>query len=372
MAAPANDSLLRRTIKVVAVNAAMFLALMVVVELVFGNWVRPFGLRDLKRFSIPTGVSYTFDASSLYPVEGSQPITYSRDQWGLRGSARSLADYDVVTVGGSTTDQRYLDDTKTWQAVIQRELRSKGWEAATVANAGVDGQSTIGHVFDFRFWFPLLEGLRPRWVLFYVGINDVLKGDDRDAYDRAIDATAWRNKSVLFQIYKIVQGNVRARQVGVAHGRHRPAEVDFTSTGLLNDDDRRTLSAAVTSGFLERVDTLRDATLAWGARPVFVTQTAYGWNADQLPPRGMKGEVRSHGRTLNYADVAAIHQQLNRALVAHCAARQLACFDLASDLALQADDYYDPLHNTPAGAEKIGRYLAGRLWDESGRGGGRD
>jgi lysophospholipase L1-like esterase len=345
---------------VLAVNVAVLIALLAVVELVLGNWVRPMTLRDLRRFSIPIDVTYTFDPSALYPTDGVTTASYSRDAWGLRGSGHALSDIDVVTLGGSTTDQRYLDDSKTWQAVAEREMRATAWPLL-FTNAGVDGQSTVGHAFNFRYWFPLLDGLRPRIVLFYVGINDVLRGDDREAFDRSVDATAWRAKSVLFQFYKVVRGNLRAREVGVTHGRSRRDPSEFTMQGELDPGVRETLARDITHSFVTRAGGLREDVERWGALPVFVTQTAHGWNADHAPPRGLKDRVRTHGHVVNFADVAYLHQHLNRGLMAYCAEAGVACFDLAAEVAFDADDYYDPLHNTPAGAEKIGRYLAERL-----------
>lgn len=349
-----------RLARIVAVNVFMLMVLTVPVELVLGNWVRPFGLRDLRRFSIPIELTYSFDPSSLYSEDGSHVATYSRDEWGLRRSAGPLVDIRIVTVGGSTTDQRYLDDSRTWKAVAERELLLQGRRMA-IANAGFDGQSTVGHLFNFRCWFPLIEGLRPTFVIFYVGINDVLRGEDRDDYDRSVDAAAWRNKSVLYQLYRVVVGNVRARDIGVAHGRRRPAPEEFTDQGLLGQSERQHLAEGVTGPFLERIGRLGQATATWGATPLFVTQTAFWWNADRRPPRGLKGVVRTHGRTVNFADVAAMHQHLNRRLMAYCADQALTCFDLGTDVEFVAEDYYDPLHNTPAGAEKIGRYLAGQV-----------
>jgi lysophospholipase L1-like esterase len=355
-----GSSWLATAAKVLTVNAVVFGVLLMGVELVFGNWVRPLSLNDLKRFSIPIDVTYSFDPSVLYPTGGVTTALYSRDRWGLRGGAASLAEIDVVTVGGSTTDQRNVDDNQTWQAIAARELRAAG-RPLVFTNAGVDGQSTVGHAFSFQYWFPLLEDLRPQVVLFYVGINDVLKGDDRDAYDRSVDASTWRTKSVLFQMYKVVRGNLRARAVGVTHGQSRRPAADFTDRGLLADEERQALATDVTASFLERIRGLRVDAQRWGALPVFVTQTAYGWNADHQPPRGLHDTVRMHGRTANFADVAFLHQHLNRGLMLLCAREGITCFDMAAELAFDAEDYYDPLHNTPVGAEKIGRYLASRL-----------
>jgi lysophospholipase L1-like esterase len=342
-------------------NLAVLAALLIPIELIFGNWIRPMTLADLKRFSIPIGVAFETDVSAIYTGGPRNPIRYSRDQYGLRGNYQSLADIDVLTVGGSTTDQRFLDDQATWQSVAEREL-AQGGHPLVFANAGVDGQSTVGAAFSFQHWFPLLDGLKPSAILFYLGTNDVLRRPERVQFDASLDATSWRVRSVIYQLYRTLRGNMQARNVGVVHGR-RPnlTAADFTDQGLLSAEERSALSDQITQNLLFNVERLREHVKASGAQTIIVTQTAFAWNADSAPPRGVKGVVQAHDRSMNYADVAFLHQAVNRALVDYCAKNNVICLDVANDVKFDADDYYDYLHNTPKGAEKIGRYLAERL-----------
>lgn len=352
----------KAVLAMLGVNAAVFLTLLVPVELIFGTWVRPMGLSDIRRFSVPVGARFDFDASSLYDGPAGTLTHYTRDEWGLRGTHQTLADIDVVTIGGSTTEQRYLDDTKTWQTVAQDELRRAG-RPLVIANAGVDGQSTVGHLFDFDFWFPLLPEMRPRIFVFYVGANDVMRRDDRAAFDAALDAQDWRVRSATFQLIRTVRNNLRARSVGVYHGRMRPLTADdFTETGRLTDEQREAIANRMIAGFLQNVERLRQHVADRGALPVFMTQTAYAWTGDwAAPARGVKDTVAIYGVTANYADVAYLHRQLNHRLIQDRDERQVTCFDLAHDVAFELPDFYDYLHNTPAGATKIGGYLASRL-----------
>lgn len=361
MTQPSTQSVLHRAIKVVLVNLLVVIGLLVPVELIFGNWIRPIGITDLKRFSIPINAQFEFDVSELYTPTGRNPILSSRDQWGLRGNYGTLADVDVLTIGGSTTDQRYIDDEETWQTVAQRQL-AQGSRPLRLANAGVDGQSSVGHIFDFQYWFPLLTGLKPKAMLFYTGANDVLRHATRDQYDARVDANQWRFKSATFQMYRTLRDNMRAREVRVWHGRmHKTTADDFTGDGLLSDSERREIADRLTGLFLANLETLRQRTEAVGARPIFMTQTAFAWNADRQPPRGLKETVAIYGATVNYADVAYLHQAANRGLLDYCERRQLTCFDLANDVQFSEADYYDYLHNTPAGTAKIGHYVADRL-----------
>jgi lysophospholipase L1-like esterase len=350
-------------LKIAAINAAVLLGLLVLVELILGNWVRPMNIGDLKRFSIPINVEFKYDVSPLYGPPGvPREIQYTRNEWGLRGDFTKLSDVELLTVGGSTTDQKFLDDRETWQAYTQAELAARG-HPITIANAGVDGQSTTGHLFDFDNWFNLLPELKPKTILFYAGINDVMKTAARGQFDGSLDKDNWRVKSATWQIVRLVRGTMQARHAQVVHGRKlEHAEGDFTDQGLLDAATRERIAGEVAEDFLRNADTLAARTHAMGSRPVFVTQTAYSWNAGAgTPPRGLKDKTRAHGVEMNYADVSFIHQHLNAALMKHCAEKGYACFDLATEIRLEPADFYDNLHTSPSGAQKIGAYLAEKL-----------
>jgi lysophospholipase L1-like esterase len=348
-------------VKLVMVNALVLCVLLVPIELVFGTWVRPMGPSDLKRFSIPIGVKFKFDASKLYPGHPGN-VRYTRDDFGLRGSYHSLAQIDVLTVGGSTTEQRYLDDEATWQAVAEDRLRQS--EVPLVfANAGVDGQSTVGHLFNFEYWFPTLTELRPSIVLFYVGANDTLRHERRVEFDTTVDPTSWKRRSATIQLIRTVTNNLRARAVGVTHGRRREiTENSFTTQGLLSDGDRHKMTEMLSEVFFQNVQSLVDRVRVMGAQPVFMTQPAYAWDANPTaPPRGLKDTIRILDATVNYADVSFLHQDLNRRLLEYCDRNRIPCLNLAGEVVFEPGDYYDYLHNTPSGASKIGEYVAAKL-----------
>jgi lysophospholipase L1-like esterase len=352
--------IVRAAVTVTAINILLVLALLVPVELVFGTWVRPMRRSDLRRFSIPMGVRSEFDIAGLYARPAGTVIAYTRDEWGLRGSHGTPQAVELLTIGGSTTEQRYLDDSETWQEVARRELARRG-HPLVIANAGIDGQSTVGHAFTLDNWLPLVPGLRPRFMLFYVGANDVMRHEQREAFDGALDSTSWRVRSATYQLFRTVKNTMRAHATNVVHGR-KPAQTVFTERGLLDARERSAISSEINRHFLANVEALRRRVTAAGAVPIFMTQTAHGWNSDRsTPPRGRPETITIVGRTVNFADVAALHQALNVALMDYCGRHAVICFDMASDVHFDASDYYDYLHNTPQGAEKIGRYVAERL-----------
>ena len=136
--------------KLIFSNLLVLVMCVIPLELYFGSWVRP------KPWGLLCDVHFTLSWKSMNGVE--KTIDYVRDSQCLRGSYNASS-IDVITVGGSTTDQRYITEGETWQDSIERYFH-KNRRQLSIANAGVDGQSTIGHLWDFEYWFPKLSSQR--------------------------------------------------------------------------------------------------------------------------------------------------------------------------------------------------------------------
>ena len=81
---------------------------------------------------------------------------YSRDKYGFRGRYKNLDKIDILVVGGSTTDERFLKLEDTWTENLEKIFLNKN-KKIDVVNAGLDGQSTYGHIWNFENWFNKLK-----------------------------------------------------------------------------------------------------------------------------------------------------------------------------------------------------------------------
>ena len=45
---------------------------------------------------------------------------YKRDNYGLRGDYNKISDIEIAAIGGSTTDERWIDDKLTWTYLLQK------------------------------------------------------------------------------------------------------------------------------------------------------------------------------------------------------------------------------------------------------------
>ena len=110
-----------RIFRLILVNGAIFTISLVLIEIFFGNWVVEDNLDIL---SVPRNRDSTYQVSHLYPREG--PIRYRTDKHGFRGAYSDVSQIDVLTLGGSTTVQLYIDEKETWQAVLETEFALAG------------------------------------------------------------------------------------------------------------------------------------------------------------------------------------------------------------------------------------------------------
>ncbi|MDK9722071.1 MAG: GDSL-type esterase/lipase family protein [Rhodospirillales bacterium] len=341
---------LRSVFKLIAVNLGLLLAGAVGLELIFGDWFKD-GLASL---NVQRDYEIRYSAKGLY--EGAGEIVYERDRFGFRGAyGHDPAQIELLTIGGSTANQIYLPQDQTWQAVLGRALDIR------IASAAIDGQSSIGHLAAFERWFPQLPNLRPKWVLAYVGLNDILVGDSANA-DRLEHFPSLqhhiRRKSALYRLIQTAKGMAAANKGRMVHHK-----VDFENAVWTTQPTRHDwpqARAQALEAYKGRVRALIGQTRALGAQPILVTQRHGDW---RLRPDGAVEGIVEPGAATNGVDHRLLMGLYNKATLEVCRAEAAICLDLASKLEFEPGDFYDLVHNTPAGAARIGQWLALELKD---------
>ena len=346
----------RVPLRILGWNIGLLFAGLILAELVFGNWIFGPGLGLL---GVPRDVEIR---QTLNYLPDKPVATYTRDSFGLRGRYEDPADIDLLAVGGSTTNELYVGDGETFTDRLAARFRADG-VPLTIANAGVDGHSTVGHLKAFDYWFPRIPGLTPKWVLFYIGVNDPhiehhLRYDSGivDSGSPARRVARWiRNNSALYRAYRIAKGALAARRMRVVHGTDAPQ--DFPHS--LDAAGRARLRTELAEKHAERVAAygtrarkLAALTRDWGATPIFVTQTRF--------------DALWDGETLRGANRAAFGEKIllmfyGAETMRACRDADGICIDLGRELAFAPGDFYDLYHTTPRGSDRIAGFLYRRL-----------
>jgi hypothetical protein len=237
-------------------------------------------------------------------------------------------------------------------------------------NAGLDGHSTRGH----RLLLDELVGpLRPKVVLYLVGLNDVGMGaatlDDESLLRSPAADDSWLrwaylelvNHSALFALADNVRRHLAAEQAGLTHGNvdHIQLRLDAAAGVVISDDEREAVVERHRRDFLpgyeQRLSELLSATRSYGIEPVLITQPAlYGDAVDDETGvdlgRVKVGQV--DGRTQ-----WQVLQLYNDATLRVGRQMDLPVIDLAAQLPKTSAYYYDYHHYTNAGAEAVAQVV---------------
>lgn len=346
---------LRHVAKLLSVNTVIFLFSLVILEALFGNWSND---DQIDRLNILRSSTINYDLDNLY-ASSAASITYTRDEHGLRGYFDHPSEIEILTVGGSTTDQRYIDDAETWQAVLQQAFEPDG-KTVIVANAGVDGQSTFGHVKNFDWWFPHIPGLKPKAIIFYVGLNDFYK-DTGYGYDALVKTTksigsTLSEKSAVYGLVRTIYGVYQAEiRQNIGHRSINLSQQTWVQDGLLESYDA--LMKFRLAEYSERLEFLITKTKELGSIPILVTQPSYRYREKDGVLLGTEEYMSYEGLQINGVDYRHMMRKLDQVTCDVASDMNALCIDLGKEFIWQQQDFYDYAHMTPSGARKVGEYL---------------
>src|SRR6266850_827548 len=348
----------RRKLNVLLVNLVVLAAGLLIVELVFGQWLRPHD--RIARLNLLVNRTLSFDVTPLYR-DGDGKAIYKRDQFGFRGFYPHPSRIDILTVGGSTTDQRYITEGKTWQDVLAREFRKTG-KNVSVVNAGVDGQTTYGHIKNFDWWLSSVPDLRVKYFLFYIGLNDFYPAEG-SPYDSLEPGQGFRSllseNSALYHLLRPIEGSYKAWRYGIGHLRMDSSMLKWTTVARQSDHPQ--IMQEHLAAYQQRLEALLARSRRFGGEPICVTQSVRYFKVVDGTVVGRADTWRYRDYEINGADFYHMLGILNRRTLDVCREAGAQVVDVAGGIEWEDVDFYDPAHNTPRGAEKLGRYLYANL-----------
>lgn len=144
--------------------------ILIIFELFNGFWFRSQLEKNLLNLNALYDIDIQINPNDYY--QNNQDISYARNKYGLRTNCQNIRDIDIVSIGGSTTDQRYIDYKDTFSYILQEKLSKYLGRSICIANSGVDGHRLEANINSLENWFPLIPSFNPSYYLLNIGIND--------------------------------------------------------------------------------------------------------------------------------------------------------------------------------------------------------
>lgn len=312
---------------------------------------------------------------------------------GLRGD--ELTDFHsfrILTIGGSTTECLFLDQTETWPYLLQKNLNDnlKNFNV-WVGNAGMSGKNSRHHLMAMQY-LPL-EKWKINVVVILLGINDfslrISQGEKYDpkylnnpgAKDNTIIETftgtnfkttdgKFYRKSILYNLFKNIKvawKNKKAANVQDEEGKIFSIWREHRRHASMIQDDLPPLSSSIEE-FSGNVNRIVDIAQVKSIRLIFVTQPAM-WkpglskNLKDLLWFGGVGEFQKESGKIYYSEEALEKgiKMYNDALIRICNERNIECLDLANMLDKDTTVFYDDVHFNENGARIVANIISGYI-----------
>jgi lysophospholipase L1-like esterase len=322
----------------------------------------PFDLRLRgDKIVLPVDRTYCYKNDTIRGLD--DIIINKRNPLGFRGAEppKNFSKYlTIVTVGGSTTECSYITEGKTWPDLVGNKLKND-FPHLWLNNAGLDGHSTFGHLVLMKDY---IAKLKPKVVLFLIGINDIGINDLTD-YDRENLGilTFTSGKGML----KAISAHSELLSLGLNFYRYTLAksrglsasdQIDLATMGQINLDrayceKMKTLQQEkYLPGYETRLRKLIKIVKQNSIEPVFITQPLiFGNTKDNITSidlanikigPDMSGELEW--------EILELYNDVTRRVGKE---EGIMVIDLASKMPKSSIYFYDADHFTNKGAEKV-------------------
>ena len=325
--------------KILLTNIIVFFTLIIVIECFFGNW---FSNKFAKRLSSERNIEriYKFNFSNYKGTS-----FYKRNNLGFRVSKKteSVNNPDIVFVGGSTTNQKFLNYEETIVGSLQ-----KRYKKLKILNAGIDGISILGHINSFELWFDKINNFNPKYYVFYIGINDqsnLQKNNKINNVDFLIESSFKSNLKSYYKSNSFFYINFRKLKSLLYLKTGNDLFLNIVNDGTVVYGER-TMTTFEKYSKYENSSLKQETNEHYESFLIELTNKVKERNSEII----YITQISGYGMNKNLYIIA-------NTILSHCKKYKLNCINLAKNANLNYEDFYDWAHLNPKGSKKVSDFL---------------
>lgn len=307
-----------------------------------------------KSFNVLRNFKHTYSIEKLYDSDDTY-VSYERNNYGLRDDCDNIKSINILTIGGSTTDQKYVDLEYTFQSELGRLISKRVGKKICVSNAGIDGHSSYGHILSFKHWLPLIKDLKPKYILLYIGINDAnfeLNITSKDLNYSGGDFKSFVRQLYIVQellpLYRYVRDGISNK--GYKYASHNPKKYSIKDYKITKINKETPSKAERNSKIFEKrlIEILKHI-YALESKPICVTQPHLFVKKQNLNYVGLPNIINNYsGLDFDYS-----LNLINEIMKKHCNDGYIE---------ISKEDFtnlhfYDGIHTTKEGSLLLGKKI---------------
>ena len=314
-------------------------------------------------------------------------IIYDTNSLGFRGEDISKKEIphklSIIAIGGSTTECMALSNGKDWPNYLSGLLK-RNFKSVWVNNAGRAGHSTFAHKIMLK---DNIVNLKPKIVLFLIGINDVGRKSPID-FDEIVAAPfSFKNLHRRLELYQLL---LNVKHYFIAKERNlikigKDQSLDLKKLSI-KDDETINLSEIIKihnksylPDYKKRINEFIEICKNNEIEPIFITQPILvgtgidpitGVNLEKIHiNKGIRTseELKRHGKDFfniigeTGRDQWQILELYNNATKEICKENNVFIIDLGNTLEKSSEYFYDFCHYTNKGGKKVADIIYSEL-----------
>ena len=400
-----------RKLKAFALNAVLAVTAVILGGVVVEGMLRALYPASERHYVLAPHQTIILTPLPEYVPGVTEQAAYRTSSLGIRGAELDdRANYRILAIGGSTTQNGYLDQEVTWPILTGALLnRQQDGIRTWSGDVGRSGHTSRSHLLQLQKLLPELPRIDA--VVMLVGVNDLTVAlrqgfdykpprplSDPEAYreqmreafvqvpgrlhnrltDYQSEGIALWKRTALVQLARQVRHRLVETRGGTRQDRFGEIFVQWRShrAGAHEIFDTLPDLTAPLATYRFHLSQIAEASKDMGVRIVFLTQPVL-WRADLSPNEeallwlggtGNFQEEPGHA----YFSARALWEAMNaynQALLQVCEDHSVECFDLASALPADTSNFYDDVHFTEKGSRTVASLLADYLSDRPPYGG---
>ncbi len=289
------------------------------------------------------------------------------DERGFR-SSRNI-DYDndrttrIFTIGASTTEEIYTDDSETWSALLQKRIEKNEGSSVEVVNTGASGLRAIHHASTQEY----VSRLHPDLMIFLVGVNDwnyqiktEVDGPNKDVASQILPSIY---ETILFRAFEMVKHVVK-KSFGVSTDNQGDVVKDAGEYYSVQYNSLSRISKIslkfreVSSDFESNMSRIAESCNAQQYACMFVTQpNAYSLNVSEQLKKRFWMTPTNEEYTLDLDSLVSVANLYNEWLLKFGSQHQIPVCDLASNIPPSILYFYDDVHFNELGSTKVSEII---------------
>ncbi len=333
--------------------------------------------KNLLFASWPAGMRVTVDPDQRFIKGITGPSYFRTNSWGIRGDELSSTDeYRILIIGGSAVECHYIDQEKTFSALLQKHLSKQ--RPTWVGNLGKSGFAMRDHFFQVKFALDNIPDLD--LILVMAGVNDLqyFLGSTKTVNQRTIE-TAHPNLMIeqkrgladFFYLGRLLKDLFSRSDYGQLRVDLDGRQLEglrakrFNAPKIEQMPDLQTGLESFSNGTLmiqELVNTSAKTKVIFLTQP-FLWRERMPQELEQLLWYGGKGFFFSDPNPEFYS-TSVLHRSAsayNAATLTLRKAGKIAAIDLSAEISENEENFFDDVHLTEKGSERIAEILAREL-----------